>query len=289
VNSFLLLLLTSAGTLAAYAWWWQRARRRAVERLDAALHPAPVEAAFAEADTHIAVRQFPPRYRIAFLAVAATALVIVKIGVGWPIVVAAALALLFAILTHLLEEAIADQRLARIEMQLADTIDLIVASLRAGAALTAALETCLREAQWPLRTYLQEIVGRLRLGDSPREVIGDLAEQIPSDTFRLFALALVVHWEVGGSLAATLATVGRTIRDRIELARRVRALGIEAHVSVVAVLAIAYLLGFLMWRANPERMTEFLTSSMGPQVVALVIGLQAVGLLWMSRISRTGA
>jgi tight adherence protein B len=293
VTPILLALMASLGGVAAYAWWWERAHRRAAERLSAALKTIPTTSpltwAGEGARQEARVRAFPPRYRWAFPIVGAAMLLGVRLAVGWPIHVAAALAILASMLVHLLEETIAEQRLGRIEMQLADTIDLVIASLRAGAALTAALEAGLQEAQPPLRPYLQEIIGRLRLGDTPREVIGDLAEQVPTDTFRLFALALVAHWEVGGSLAATLATVARTIRDRIELGRRVRALGIEANVSVVAVLLIAYLLGFLMWRAEPARMEAFLTSPVGSQVVSLVIALQAIGLMWMSRISRGGA
>jgi tight adherence protein B len=152
----------------------------------------------------------------------------------------------------------------------------------------AAFEATLQDARPPLRPYLQEVVGRVRLGDDPREVIMALAEEVPLDTFRLFSMSLAVHWEVGGSLASTLATVGRTIRDRIELDRRVRAQSIEAHASVAAVLGITYILAYLMWQAGPERMEAFVRSGLGNHLVALVIGLQAVGLIWMSRVSRSG-
>jgi tight adherence protein B len=101
-------------------------------------------------------------------------------------------------------------------------------------------------------------------------------------------MALAIHWEVGGGLAATLATVGRTIRDRIELDRRIRAQGVEAHASVAAVMAITYLLAYLMWRTSPERVEAFVGSEIGTVLVAIVVGLQAVGLLWMSRVSRSG-
>jgi tight adherence protein B len=191
-------------------------------------------------------------------------------------------------MAYLAEEYVADSRTARIETQLSNTIDLLVGSLRAGSALLAALEASLREARPPLLPYVQEAVGRIRLGDDPREVLAALPAQVPLETFRLFSMSLAVHWEVGGSLAATLATVGRTIRDRIELSRRVRAQGIEAHVSVAAVLAIAYVLAFLMWRTSPDRMEAFVKSSVGTELVAGVIGLQAIGLVWMSRLSRSG-
>src|SRR5262249_1006622 len=103
---------------------------------------------------------------------------------------------------------------------------------------------------------------------------------------RLFATSLAIHWEVGGSLATTLSTVGRTVRDRIELSRRVRAQGVEAHASVAGVLLLAYVLGFLMWRADPARLEAVIQRGVGTELVAGVIALQAIGLVWMSRLSR---
>src|SRR5207244_923422 len=104
----------------------------------------------------------------------------------------------------------------------------------------------------------RELLGRLRLGDSPQAAVRDLAFRVPLETLRLFSLSLQVHWETGGSLAATLTTVARTIRDRIEMSRRIRSQAVEAHASVVAVVGIAYGIGWIMYRANPEPMREFL-------------------------------
>jgi tight adherence protein B len=204
-----------------------------------------------------------------------------------PIAVAAAAGLLIGVIVHLLEEHRGDQQEALIEAQLATSIYLMVGSLRAGASLLAAFESALEEVGQPLRPYFQEVAGRIKLGDDPKSCVSDLQVQVPLETFRLFATSLAIHWEVGGSLATTLSTVGQTVRDRIELSRRVRAQAVESHASVAVVLAIAYVLGFLMWRTNPDRLNAFVGSSVGTAVVAIVIGLQAVGLLWMSRLTRT--
>jgi len=56
---------------------------------------------------------------------------------------------------------------------------------------------------------------------------------------------------------------------------------------VGVVLLITYVLGFLMWRTNPDRLNVFLGSSIGTMVVAAVIAMQAVGLIWMSRLNKT--
>ena len=71
---------------------------------------------------------------------------------------------------------------------------------------------------------------------------------MPLDNFRLFATSLAVHWGVGGSLAPTLSTVGRTIRDRIEIARRIHSMTTQSRVSTIAVLGTTYFIGLLMWR-----------------------------------------
>jgi Flp pilus assembly protein TadB len=82
----------------------------------------------------------------------------------------------------------------------------------------------LEEVGPPLRPYFQDSrrphPARRR---SARAAVSDLQVHVPLETFDLFATSLAIHWEVGGSLATTLSTVGRTVRDRIELARRVRA------------------------------------------------------------------
>lgn len=280
-------VLTVAGLLAlAFFWRAERARRFANERLVEIVGGPHEDEETRQGALIRTTRAFPPRYRWAPPAVGASSFAGLWVVVRFPVEIAVAVGVLVGVMAYLVEDQVADQRAAVIELQLADAIDLLVSSLRAGSSLLAAFESALQESERPLRPYFQEIAGRIRLGDDPRLAVADLPVRVPLETFRLFATSLAVHWEVGGSLATTLATVGRTVRDRIELSRRVRAQGVEAHASVAVVLLLAYLLGFLMWRANPDRLEALVQSSLGTELVAFVIGLQAVGLVWMSRLSR---
>jgi Flp pilus assembly protein TadB len=43
-----------------------------------------------------------------------------------------------------------------------------------------------------------------------------------------------------------------------------------------------------MWRANPDRLEALVYSGVGTELIAAVIVLQAIGLVWMSRLSRSG-
>jgi tight adherence protein B len=270
---------------AVYLWYGQRLRRLADSRLASMI--GQVEIAETGDQPRRAVRAFPTRYRLAAPATGVAAGGALWLVVGLPFEVAAAAGLLFGVFAHLVEDFVADQQAAAIEAQLAAAIYLMVGSLRAGASLLAAFESALEEVGPPLRPYFQEVAGRIRLGDDPRTAVTDLQRNVPLETFRLFATSLAVHWEVGGSLATTLSTVGQTVRDRIELSRRVRAQGVESQASVAVVLLIAYVLAFLMWRTNPDRLEAFVQTGIGTVIVAGVITLQAIGLVWMSRLNRS--
>ncbi len=273
-------------TGVTYIWYGYRLRRLADARLAVLIDPrGAVEQTRDEPRRKI--QSFPTRYRLAPPAVGVAAGGLLWLLAGFPFEVAAAVGGLAGVVTHLIEDYRGEQQAALIEAQLAAAIYLMVGSLRAGASLLAAFDSALEEVGPPLRPYFQEVAGRIRLGDDPRSAVSDLQGHVPLETFRLFATSLAIHWEVGGSLATTLSTVGQTVRDRIELSRRVRAQAVESHASVVVVLAIAYVLAFLMWRTNPGRLEAFVSSSVGTLIVAAVIVLQAVGLVWMSRLNRS--
>jgi tight adherence protein B len=283
----LALALSVAGIAALFVFWRSaHTRRIAVDRL-AAMIDTSTGAEPRGRSAHRTVPPFPPRYRWLPPAVGIAFGATMWIAVGFPLPIAAAIGILIGVLAALIEAYIGERQEALIEVQLAAAIDLLVSSLRAGASLLAAFESALQETEAPLRPYFQEVAGRIRLGDDPRSAVSDLQVRVPLESFRLFATSLEIHWEVGGSLATTLSTVGATVRDRIELSRRVRAQGVESNASVAVVLAISYVLGFLMWQTNPQRMEAFGRTGLGTALVTAAIGLQAIGLVWMTRLSRS--
>ncbi len=185
----------------------------------------------------------------------------------------------------LVESQIASKRLAKLEQQLIDMIDLIVGSLKAGAGVLDAFESALREAGMPLRPLIENIVARIRLGDRPQQAMRELGV-VPLETFRLFSFTMAVHWEVGGSLAPALATVARSIRDRIEVGARVRGQSAQAKASVFGIMGITYGIVLLVSQSSPERVMGFLSSDIGSTLAAAAIILQAIGMVWITRMSQ---
>ena len=162
--------LLAAGAIGVlYLWYGRRARRLSSERL-AEWIGKPFDEENREQALIRTVRAFPPRHRLAAPALGSVVTAVLWLVVGLPVEVAAAVGVLIGVLTHLIEDYVAEERAAVIEMQLSAAIDLLVGSLRAGASLLAAFESALQETQLPLRPYFQEVAGRIRLGDDPRAV-----------------------------------------------------------------------------------------------------------------------
>ncbi|HEV7998617.1 MAG TPA: type II secretion system F family protein [Planctomycetaceae bacterium] len=282
---FTALILFSAGGIVFYLWLDARRQNIARRRLEQAF------AAAAEPEVDAIelrpARPFSRRYYTVPWIVAAAVSSLLWFVSGLRPLYSATVGLVVGMLGWQLEAMLAERRVQKIEIQLADAIDLMVGALRAGAGLTKALENAVYESRQPLREQLDEVAGRIHFGDDPQLAFRNLTERVPLETFLLFSSALSVHWEVGGSLAPTLATVGRTIRDRIELSRRMRAMSTQARVSIIAVMGITYFIAALMWGNDPVRMQGFLSTNIGSWFVAAVVLLQAVGIVWSASITRS--
>ena len=218
------------------------------------------------------------------LGVAASLFVMSVLRLSFPYVLA--VGSMVGLLANQVEAFFAARHAAKLERQLADAVDIMIGAVGAGASVGSAIDAAITESNAPLRPYLEEVAGRIRLGDDAAEVFRSLAERVPLETFLLFTSALSVHWEVGGKLTSTLTTVGATIRDRIEVARRIRSNTAQSQFSTIAVIALTYFVAATVWRNDPERMGEFVRSTVGSWFVAGSMLLQSVGIAWMNWISK---
>jgi len=277
----LVAVLAAAGTLAAaYALRRLKVRRRVRARLAPGESPRPSPLP----------RPAGSRVRLGVFVLA----VAVGAGTGaftfavtdWGVAIAAAVGLLLGVLISMIGSLAAVLRTSRLQLQLANTIDLMVSSLHAGAGLMDGLLAAEREAPAALRRRLEALTTRVRVGERPSRVCRELARRSELESFRLFFAALAVQWESGASLAPVLSDVGRFVRDQLEIHRRVRAQTAEVRLSVLGILGLTGLVALLMWQAYPERIAGFFSSELGRGAVAASVALQAVGVLWIYRTSR---
>ncbi|WP_425092706.1 type II secretion system F family protein [Tropicimonas sp. S265A] len=125
----------------------------------------------------------------------------------------------------------AKKRLAMIEEQLPDAVELMVRSLRVGHPFTSAINIVAKEVADPLGTEFGMIADEAAYGRDITEALKELAERIDMQDLRFLAVAVSIQSQSGGNLAEILDGLAKVIRARFKLFRRVKAITAEAKWS----------------------------------------------------------
>jgi len=125
----------------------------------------------------------------------------------------------------------AKKRLAMIDEQLPDAVELMVRSLRVGHPFVSAINTVSKEISDPLASELGVIADEAAYGRDISESIRAMAERLDSQDLRFLAVAVGIQQTSGGNLAEILQGLAKVIRARFKLFRKVKAITAEAKWS----------------------------------------------------------
>ncbi len=125
----------------------------------------------------------------------------------------------------------AGKRMALLEEQLPDAIELMVRSLRVGHPFSSAIGIVANEVADPLATEFGVIADEAAYGRDMGEALKDMAERLDMQDLRFLAVAVTIQQQSGGNLAEILDGLAKVIRARFRLFRRVKAITAEAQWS----------------------------------------------------------
>jgi tight adherence protein B len=125
----------------------------------------------------------------------------------------------------------AAKRMAMIEEQLPEAIELMVRSLRVGHPFNSAIQIVASEVADPLGTEMGVISDEVAYGRDIGECLKSMAERLDMQDMRFLAVAVTIQQQSGGNLAEILDGLSRVIRSRFRLFRKVKAITAEAKWS----------------------------------------------------------
>ncbi|SEN78736.1 tight adherence protein B [Palleronia salina] len=125
----------------------------------------------------------------------------------------------------------AKKRMALIEEQLPDAVELMVRSLRVGHPFSSALAAVAKETPDPLGSEMGVIADESAYGRDVGEALKAMAERLDMQDLRFLAVAVTIQQQSGGNLAEVLYGLAKVIRSRFKLFRRVKAITAEAKWS----------------------------------------------------------
>ena len=168
--------------------------------------------------------------------------------------------------------------------QLIGTLEMICSALRAGHSFPSALDTVATEAQAPTDEEFARIVNAGRLGRDFVVAMHETARRMDNQDFAWVSDGVAIQRETGGNLGEVLERVSDTIRERNELAKKVRAISAEGRASGWVMMAVPPALGGYLTFMNPRTFADAFLASTGLVILAACGVLYLFGFLWIRKI-----
>lgn len=179
------------------------------------------------------------------------------------------------------------RRLAnRLFRQLPDTIEMVRQSVQSGLPVTDAFEDIADKMQEPTREQFRMVCDEIRVGKAPDDALEGVYRRFGITEYGMFAVALGVQMKSGGSLSETLLSIADTVRQRVTLAARAKALAAEVIFSSKALVAMPFVVCALLYWINPKMVDMLFTDPVGHMllaygIVSVIVG--AIVIRWMVR------
>ncbi|MGX1237342.1 tight adherence protein B [Bradyrhizobium japonicum] len=170
--------------------------------------------------------------------------------------------------------------------QLPDVIQLVTSTVRSGLPVTEAFRTIAREMPQPTAGQFAIVCSEVSLGRPPEEAVEAVYRRTQVAEYGIFAVTLAVQLKAGGSLSETLQTLGDTVRQRVALAARAKALAGEVIFSSRALSLSPIIVGGLLYAINPVTVDLLIYDPTGNRLLAYAAASVIIGSLvirWMVR------
>ncbi|MGX1165727.1 tight adherence protein B [Bradyrhizobium sp. USDA 372] len=170
--------------------------------------------------------------------------------------------------------------------QLPDAIQLVTSTVRSGLPVHEAFRALARDMPQPTAGQFAIVCSEVNLGRPPEDAVQSVYRRTQVAEYAMFAVTLAVQLKSGGSLAETLQNLGDTVRQRVALAARAKALAGEVIFSSRALTISPLLGGAVLYAANPQTVDLLFTDPVGNKLLAYAVVSVLVGALvisWMVR------
>lgn len=201
-----------------------------------------------------------------------------------PIFTLASLALpIFA--PKMIVSRIRKHRLNKFRMQLPDAMITLSSSLRAGAALSVALENLVRETKPPLNQEFALMLRNQRLGVSFDEALQKMEERVPLQEFFLFSAGTRISREVGGNLATMLDSLADTMFKTLQTEGKIRSLTSQGKLQGLIMALLPLFMMLALTALEPQSMNPLYHSPTGWFVLGVIGVMEILGYLGIRKIT----
>jgi tight adherence protein B len=178
------------------------------------------------------------------------------------------------------------RRITRFQTQFPDALDMVTRAIRAGNALSGAINLVGQEMPDPTGSEFRQVDDEIRLGTDPGEALFGLETRIPTEDVRFFCTAIRIQRSAGGNLAEILERLSEVIRERFKILSYARVLSSQHKWSAVCVGLSPVIFGLMFQLLHPGYFDAMLKDPIGPLMIAAGLVLETIGFFVIWRIAQ---
>jgi len=193
-----------------------------------------------------------------------------------PVVIVIAVVLMLMAPRFILK-TLAKRRKAAINKALPDALAQVAGAMRAGSTFTSALQSMVEEQEGPLGQEFGLLLREQRLGARLEDALDNLGERVQSEEVDLVISAALIAQEVGGNLAEILQRLSETIRRKMEMEGKIKALTSQGVMQGYVVTALPFFILFALTFLEPEATLPIFSGVLGWGFLFVISIFQLVG------------
>jgi tight adherence protein B len=201
----------------------------------------------------------------------------------WPIKLALASAIAAIPTSYIMWKKSA--RMGKFEHMLPDTIDLFNRSMKAGHNIQGGLETIASETSDPVQMEFKKVMEELALGAPTEEALHHLGDRVPLIDLKFFITGLILQRQTGANMVEMLENLAMLIRERLNLAEKLRAGTASQRFSAALVCSIPLVIFIIYWFQKPEYVALLLQDETGNIILTYAILSELIGILVIRKIA----
>jgi tight adherence protein B len=169
--------------------------------------------------------------------------------------------------------------------QLPEAMDFLSRVLRAGHSLSTGFQMMSEELPAPVATEFRRCYDQHSLGQALEDGLREMVERVDSTDFSFFVTAVLIQRQSGGDLSEVLTNISSMVRQRLRLAKQVRAKTAEGRFTGYIMVAFPAIMFGICYFLNPELYGLFFKTTTGMMMLGAAVVLQALGLFMIKKIT----
>jgi tight adherence protein B len=176
------------------------------------------------------------------------------------------------------------RRFETFEKQLPDALLMVSGAMRAGASLTVAMESMVKEQKPPLAQEFDLLLREQRVGVDFDTALKNMEKRLPIQDFIMVVSGMRISREVGGNLADILETLADTLRMKHQMEGKIKALTAQGKMQGLVMTCLPLFLMFILTHMEPEAMAPLYNTFVGWGTLAVIAVMEVVGYIAIQKI-----